>query len=207
MRMLSMIYPFSEVMKRNDGNQELRRAVDLCMLDGGLPQGTPISPMLTNLVMIPIDHTIANALRKRGFIYTRYADDMMISHKKSFMFTHMVKEINDIFVKFHAPYTLKREKTRYGSRNGANWNLGVMLNKDNQITIGDRKRDNFRGMASNFIESVQNKRPWEIRDIQIFSGLISYYLMVEPDFVNNLRATYQRKFGMDFVKAARDMLR
>lgn len=48
MRMLSVIYPFCEVVKYEDGEKALRDAISLCFLDGGLPQGTPISPLLTS---------------------------------------------------------------------------------------------------------------------------------------------------------------
>ncbi len=43
-RMLSMIFPFSEVVKDFNGKTELEKALSLAFLDGGLPQGTPISP-------------------------------------------------------------------------------------------------------------------------------------------------------------------
>ena len=40
MRQLSMIFPFSEVVKIQEGREELEKALDLAFLHGGLPQGT-----------------------------------------------------------------------------------------------------------------------------------------------------------------------
>lgn len=46
---------------------------------GYLPQGAPTSPMLSNIVMKPVDKTLAAAARKAGLIYTRYSDDLTFS--------------------------------------------------------------------------------------------------------------------------------
>ena len=66
MKMMSEIYPFSEVIADERGKEALETAIDLAFLDGGLPQGTPISPFLTNLIMIPIDYKLQNAFRDFG---------------------------------------------------------------------------------------------------------------------------------------------
>lgn len=44
-----------------------------------LPQGSPTSPFLTNVVMFDCDCMIASFARKNGFLYTRYADDIQLS--------------------------------------------------------------------------------------------------------------------------------
>ena len=61
--MLSRLFPFSELVKFTAGRDELEKALSLCFLNGGLPQGTPISPFITNVMMIAIDHKISNSLR------------------------------------------------------------------------------------------------------------------------------------------------
>lgn len=53
--------------------------VRLCTLDGGLPQGAPTSPRLSNLVNYRFDARIAGMVAALGGRYTRYADDMTIS--------------------------------------------------------------------------------------------------------------------------------
>ena len=139
------IFPFNELIKFETGKKALKEVLSLCMLNGGLPQGTPMSPTLTNLMMIPIDHAISKAMRNRTphLVYTRYADDIILSSDLSFKFKDAEQEVLDILKEFKAPFSLNTAKTRYGSSAGRNWNLGVMLNKDNEITIGYQKKKRF----------------------------------------------------------------
>ncbi len=46
---------------------------------GRLPMGAPTSPALSNLAFIPVDEALLNMAIKRGWTYTRYADDMSFS--------------------------------------------------------------------------------------------------------------------------------
>ncbi len=201
--MMSIIFPFSEIMKSEEGKAALKQAVGLCFLNGGLPQGTPISPMLTNLMMIPIDHTMCNDLSKRGFVYTRFADDIQISSKYNFDPEKMVEYINGVLRKFNAPFTIKPSKTRYGSSAGRNWNLGLMLNKDNQITIGWQKKKQFKAMCCNYINDRKNQVRWDIDDVRTFNGLISYYKMVEPEYIEHVIAAANKKFGVNLKQMIR----
>lgn len=53
--------------------------VKLVTRKGGLPQGAPTSPRLSNLVNRRMDKRLAALAAKRGAVYTRYADDMTFS--------------------------------------------------------------------------------------------------------------------------------
>lgn len=207
--MFSMIFPFSEIVKRTDGLEALKRALSLCFLNGGLPQGTPISPTITNVMMIPIDHQLCNELRKMDehFVYTRYADDILISSKVNFDCNKIQDYVISVLHKFNAPFILKKEKTRYGSSAGRNWNLGVMLNKDNQITIGYQKKKAFKAMCCNYICNKQNGVAWELHDIQVFAGLISYYRMIEKDYINYVIEHYNQKFNVNIEAMIKEDLR
>jgi hypothetical protein len=186
---LSQIFPFSEIANRSDGAAELRRALSLCFLNNGLPQGTPISPFLTNVMMIPIDHILSNKLRNfdsRRFVYTRYADDLLISCKIDFDKSKVEKFVNDTLAEIQSPFKINPAKTRYGSSAGRNWNLGLMLNAENEITIGHKRKKEFKAMLDNYIRSRKSGNGWERHDIQVLGGLISYYKMVEKDYINYL---------------------
>lgn len=197
--MFSRIFPFSEIVKRKDGLGALKRALSLCFLNGGLPQGTPISPAITNIMMIPIDYQLSNELRKMNehYVYTRYADDILISSRWNFDCNKLQEYVLDVLKKFNAPFELKKEKTRYGSSAGRNWNLGVMLNKDNNITIGHQKKKIFKAMCCNYICDKKKGITWELHDVQVFSGLISYYRMIEKDYINYVIDQNNKKFGVN----------
>lgn len=208
MKMLSKIYPFSELI-RYGYSDNLKKALELGFLNGGLPQGTPLSPLLTNLLMIPIDYTISKKLRETGrnFIYTRYADDFLISSSAYFNY----KEIEEMIIKtlqdFEAPFSLNKKKTRYGSSKGSNWNLGVMLNDNNEITIGHKKKKQFEAMLFNYSMDRKNNKPWELNDIQVLEGYRNYYRMIEPEVIDKIVQHMSNKLGTDIVSNIKEDLR
>ncbi len=51
----------------------------LSLLDGALPQGSPTSPYLANLVFLPCDHEISKIAAANNLTYSRYADDLTFS--------------------------------------------------------------------------------------------------------------------------------
>ena len=201
--MLSQIFPFSEIVKRQDGSDALQQALSLCFLNNGLPQGTPISPFITNVMMIAIDHKISNSLRNfdsRRFVCTRYADDLLISCKIDFDKDLVQQHVIEILSQFNAPFSIKPEKTRYGSSAGRNWNLGLMLNSKNEITIGHKRKKTFKAMLDNYMRDRKSPMPWSLNDIQVLGGLISYYRMVERGYINYLLHQYSNKHGADVEK-------
>lgn len=56
-----------------------RLLLRLCTHDGGLPQGAPTSPRLSNLVNYRLDARLSGMATRLGAVYTRYADDITIS--------------------------------------------------------------------------------------------------------------------------------
>jgi hypothetical protein len=209
-KMFSMVFPFSEIVKLPNGEAELRKALDLAFLNGGLPQGTPLSPLITNVMMIPVDYKLANAFRdfdKQRFIYTRYADDFIISSKVDFDVHRVEKLVVDTLHEFGAPFTINESKTRYGSSAGRNWNLGVMLNKDNEITVGHKKKRQFQSMLYNYITDKRKGISWPREDVQTMQGLHSYYRMVESETIDAIVKHTNEKMETDVLRLIKDDLR
>lgn len=207
-KMLCMTFPMCEFVCRNGNRDLLDKALSLCFLRGGLPQGTPISPMLTNAMMIPVDHALSKMCHANSphLCYTRYADDLLISSRCSFDWRHVQSEVAKIISDFGAPFTINYSKTRYGSSAGSNWNLGLMLNGENQITVGYKKKRALKVSIHKFITGVINGTPWDASSVRQFLGDISYCRMVEKEKTNKILNAYSVKYGRDIEKTAKFLL-
>lgn len=210
LKMISMIFPFSELKNHPGGFEALEKALSLAFLNGGLPQGTPVSPLITNIIMIPIDHKISNNLRSfddKRFVYTRYADDFLISCRYDFQLKKIERYLLEVLSDFQAPYKLS-DKTRYGSSSGSNWNLGLMLNKDNRITIGHKRRKRFKAALSSYaMDKMNNKPQWDSEDIHVLSGQISYYKMIEGKNIDDIINHIGDKFNVKIMEEIKKDLR
>lgn len=207
MDMFSMVYPFNMVFTVLTGAETLERALDLCFLDGVLPQGTPISPLITNIMMIPIDHALEKQMRENHLVYSRYADDFLISSRSPFRFRDVEAMIVDTLARFHAPFELNTNKTRYGSAAGANWNFGILLNKDNQMTIGRKKKKQFESMLAAYAKDRKNGTEWELGDVQQLAGMCSYYKMVEGETIDRIIEHISQKQGLKISEQMKQDLR
>ena len=194
--MLNHIAPFNLINERPEYRKAMEEALDLAFLDGGLPQGSELSPMLTNIVMIPFDYELNRALEDVGvYTYTRYADDLAISCRHSFDAKKIEQVVNRTLKKLNAPYSLKEEKTKYGSSAGSNWLLGLMLNREGDITIGHKNKKRFRAMCHDFIT---HESMWELEDMQHLAGLLSYYDSIEPEYFTDLINKINERHHTDF---------
>lgn len=188
------VYPFALLDK---ATQENFLTILQIHEHNGLPQGSPLSPYLTNLLMVPIDYHIQNTLmhyKHNHFVYTRYADDMLISCKSSFNF----KEIIEYIKPYLKSLKINEEKIRYGSRAGRNWNLGVMLNKDNNITLGYKQKKVYQAMINNFLRDFQANQAWDLQNTQILQGKLAYLRAVEPEYYQTIVQKYSTKFNLNF---------
>lgn len=153
----------------------------LCTKENVLPQGSPASPVLANIVLHEFDLWLDENLKKldKDMVYTRYADDLLISSKNKFH--QNIKEIVDNISAKLKDYnlTLSEHKTRYGTNAGRNWNLGIMYNKDNNLTVGYRQKKLFKNILHNaetgkieVTEEFKNK----------LQGQLAYAAYIEPEY-------------------------
>lgn len=204
-RMFKQIYPFSWLYENGCGDL-LPKALSVCFLNGGLPQGSPASPLLTNIMMIPIDHELNKTLHnydRRSFIYTRYADDIQVSCTVDFDVKVIERLIVDTLKKFQAPFSLNREKTHYGSRSGRNWMLGIKLNAENKTTVGYVNKKFMKATLTNYIMDRKkgDNRRWTLNEIQTMSGNLSYYRHIEKEYFDQVVTRLGEKFGIDIDAA------
>ena len=181
--------------------------LDVCFWNGALPQGAVTSPFLTNMMMVPIDMAINKLMynwNRRRFIYTRYADDILLSCREDFKWNEVQDAIQEILNQYG--FCLKHEKTRYGSRAGSNWNLGIMLNKDNNLTLGHKEKDRMRASLNNFFRDFTKESRWGIHDTQVLTGKLNYMKNIEPDYTQQMLTKYETKYGLKYSLCLKTIL-
>lgn len=201
-KMLSDIFPYNEIISNPIGKAELEKALSLCFLDGHLPQGTPMSPLITNIMMIPIDLEISRYCRAQSphLCYTRYADDILISSEFKFDWAKVQVFLQEIIAKYDAPFKLNAEKTRFGSNAGRNWNLGLMLNKDGEITVGYKKKKLLKATVFSFMMSDRNGERWQLGELQELLGNINYCRQIEEKTIDDILKKIGDKFGKNVIE-------
>ena len=175
-RTLCYVYPFCIMSTQN-----LHNLIRLATYHRALPQGSPLSPLLSNIVLTSFDWAMYYSVKHFNGVYTRYADDILISfpYKKQLPFIERI-------IQSHLPNGLRlnQEKSRCGSVAGKNYNLGLVLNKDNNITIGHKKKMELKAKLNNFIFDFTNRNFWSIIETQVLQGELNYFKQIEPEYAN-----------------------
>lgn len=131
------------------GDDDAGRIVEICTLDGHLPQGAPTSPLLSNLVLKKLDYRLAGLAKKwaderRNTAYTRYCDDMIFSSQDTKL--NMILPVVEKFVN-ESGFEVNRAKTKV-LRNGRRQVVtGVVVNHKPNISREEKRR--FRAELHN----------------------------------------------------------
>ena len=110
---------------------------NLCTLSGGLPQGAPTSPYLSNLLTTHLDQQLFEYCRDNGALrYSRYADDISISG--SFDPHEVITNVYNIIER--NGLSPNKEKTHVIGPHMQQNVTGIVVNKKLQVAKSYRKR-------------------------------------------------------------------
>ncbi len=94
-----------------------------------LPQGSPASPMITNIICKRMDKRIDGLCKKLGFTYTRYADDMSFSYKGDLKNVAIGSFLNSLYKIIKAEgFNINEEKTHILRKNNRQYITGIVIN-------------------------------------------------------------------------------
>ena len=188
---LKKVYPFCSFT-----DELMTKLMNIALYHDALPQGSPLSPLLSNMLLVPFDFKMHYSIKHFGGTYTRYADDILISlpERKDLSFLERIIQ-NHLNDEVSPTFRLNSEKSRCGSINGSNWNLGLMLNKDNKITIGHKNKMKLKAKINNFILDFTNGNFWSIIDTQVLQGEINYFKQIEPEYAEFMIKRLERKYN------------
>lgn len=105
--------------------------------DNKLPQGSPCSPVITNLITHSLDIKLAYLAKKHSCIYSRYADDMTFSTRESVFPSKIMRQENNQFIVGkklkneikRAGFLINDNKTRIQYKDSRQDVTGLIVNK------------------------------------------------------------------------------
>lgn len=94
-----------------------------------LPQGSPVSPVLTNMLCVSLDRRLQGLAKRYRIRYSRYADDITFSSNRNvFMETEFQQELHRI-IEEDQKLKINPDKTRLQKRGYRQEVTGVIVNK------------------------------------------------------------------------------
>jgi hypothetical protein len=119
---------------------------------GHLPQGSPSSPLLSNLVMSDFDLIVNRLCAERSLIYTRYADDLVVSGNSLGNIRDDISSAAEDF-----GFTLNQKKTTvYTNPAEARFVTGLLL-RNGIVRLPKQARRRIRIQTHLFIQRLNGK--------------------------------------------------
>jgi len=160
--------------------------------DNQLPQGSPCSPVLANLITHPLDIRLNSIAKKYGCSYSRYADDITFSTRKSLFPSQLVKVENNIpllsskLIKeiTKAGFKINSLKTRVQFKDSRQDATGLVIN--NKVNVKSEYWRQVRAMAhSLFTKGTYSIDGEETDDLTRLEGKLNFIDSIDK-FNNNL---------------------
>jgi RNA-directed DNA polymerase len=127
--------------------------------------------------------------------YTRYADDMTFSAKRTGFLTVVEKSLRKAIREIKSPsLTINEAKTVLATIKYKRFVTGLVLTNDGKVSIGqERKRKIRAALHSDFYGRLQLAQRKEL------AGLLAFVSDVEPQFLERL----EKKYGRDLIRRLR----
>jgi retron-type reverse transcriptase len=113
--------------------------------EGVLPQGSPLSPILSNICCETMDIDLAKLSERFKLTYSRYADDLTFSGYRSIFDSLFFTELGKIVRRKHN-FQIKKSKTRIQTKNKRQEVTGVVVNE--KLNVNRTYVRNLRAMIN-----------------------------------------------------------
>jgi RNA-directed DNA polymerase len=142
--------------------------------------------MLSNILMYEFDTRLADAVRRSKVVYTRYADDLTFSAKRTGFLTGVEAELRRIIRDVEFPsLAINEAKTILATQKYKRMVTGLILTNDRKVSIGYRRKREIRAALHHQVHGRLG-----ISDQARLAGLLAFVNAVEPDFLANLASKY-----------------
>ena len=151
-----------------------------------LPQGSPASPMITNIICGKLDKRLKGLASKYNCIYTRYADDMSFSFKEESIDLNLGKFMGLISkIVSEEGLNINKKKTRFLRKNNRQCITGIVVN-NTEIGVPKKWIKTLRAAIYNAKKLISNGEEVPVETINEISGMISWVKSVNSERYANI---------------------
>jgi RNA-directed DNA polymerase len=153
---------------------------EICSHNGHLATGAPTSPAVSNILLKPLDDSLAKIAQKLNISYSRYADDITFSGGSAAVW--MLKPLEKNLAKMG--YELDPKKTNIFRKGRRQTVTGAVVNQ--KISLARPLRKKLRAAVHNRLNGRQPTMHGQPLSDQALKGYLSYLLMLAPEHANPL---------------------
>nr|WP_249778162.1 retron St85 family RNA-directed DNA polymerase [Phenylobacterium glaciei] len=174
--------------RREKGSSVLRLAI-----------GAPSSPALSNILMWDIDAAIAEMIDGEQVSYTRYADDLTFSARRTGYLNGIEKGLRAILRSAGGPrLKINEEKTVLATKKFRRQVTGLILANDGHVSLGRDKKRLIRAAVHRETLGLL-----ETSEREQLAGMLAYVNVAEPLFLARLK----KKYGVEAIEELKKAVR
>jgi hypothetical protein len=148
--------------------------------------------------MHDFDALITEMVSKDEVAYTRYADDLTFSARRTGFLTDVERSLREAIRSTKSPHLMINEdKTVLATTKYKRMVTGLILTNDCKVSIGYKRKREIRAALNN-----EKYGRLTLRERVQLAGLLAFVNDVEPEFLTRLKAKYGDEM-LQRLKAAR----
>jgi RNA-directed DNA polymerase len=196
----STILGGSQNIPISDLSTHIERLLDLMVVDGKLPIGFSTSPPISNASLTAFDNDIENYCLGSQLIYTRYADDIVISGQSREQLTNIDQVLSEFLERhFSEKLALNPTKSKLTTVGRKVKVLGMVILPSGRVTIDmDLKKrvevllHFYTKNREKFLDIVSHDTKAGVEQL---AGYVNYINTADKDYLEKLR----KKFGSTVI--------
>ncbi|MGJ5078681.1 retron St85 family RNA-directed DNA polymerase [Bradyrhizobium sp. HKCCYLS3013] len=163
------------LFQKSSGSSKLRLAI-----------GAPSSPCVSNILMSDFDTKIAQLVSQDQVTYTRYADDLTFSAKRTGFLNRVEKFLKQVLREVESPQLILNDsKTVTATKKYKRFVTGLVLANDNHVSLGHHRKRSIRAAVHHYTLGKL-----DLEEQVRLAGMLAFAYGIEPAFVSRLENKY-----------------